>query len=98
MVRHPVTEGVSSPPIGSTLKVQMKRRPSPKQARVGLQRELGMSLPQSSAGTGWRLEQLQRGLAPTSSCTKEDPVNVHRRAPVGPVKRRHPLYRRLGCC
>lgn len=50
MVRHPVTEGVSSPPIGSTLEVQMKRGPYPKQARVGLQREPGMVLVQELAG------------------------------------------------
>lgn len=46
MVRHPVTEGVSSPPIGSTLEEQMKRG----QPRVGLQREPDLLLVQEQAG------------------------------------------------
>jgi hypothetical protein len=50
MVRHLVTEGVSSPPIGSTLDMQMKRGPSQKQPRVGLQREPDMLLAQELAG------------------------------------------------
>lgn len=72
MVRHPVTEGVSSPPIGSTLAVQMKRDP-PIAARVRVQREPDMLLVQELAGvpvTGSSADLRMRQTKTQSTCSK----------------------------